>query len=249
MTDEEFQDLKRENFNLKLRIYFLEEQSQYNFNNNEYPNQTSYVQQLQNDTERLHQRTQSQSEQIDNIKTVYHFDYDDERRALREELEKFRQENAFLRKSFQLNSNTIHDNEQEILTINIPTQIIQTSTLIDSGFDATSSGMSNTFISSSALQIELNEYKERERKLQEQVNSLRKQLDSTLPQTNEALAELDRARRQIRQYEVDIQNYEQQQSKSERVLQRLQTDYETRIANLVGKQQQQLADFESYRHE
>ncbi|CAF2221594.1 unnamed protein product [Rotaria magnacalcarata] len=247
--DNEFQDLKRENFNLKLRIYFLEEQSQYNFNNNEYPNQTSYVQQLQNDTERLHRRTQSQSEQIDNIKTVYHFDYDDERRALREELEKFRQENAFLRKSFQLNSNTIHDNEQEILTINIPTQIIQTSTLIDSGFDATSSGMSNTFISSSALQIELNEYKERERKLQEQVNSLRKQLDSTLPQTNEALAELDRARRQIRQYEVDIQNYEQQQSKSERVLQRLQTDYETRIANLVGKQQQQLADFESYRHE
>ncbi|CAF4258997.1 unnamed protein product [Rotaria socialis] len=249
MTDEEFQDLKRENFNLKLRIYFLEEQSQYNFNNNEYLNQTSYVQQLQNDTERLHRRTQSQSEQIDNIKTVYHFDYDDERRALREELEKFRQENAFLRKSFQLNSNTIHDNEQEILTINIPTQIIQTSTLIDSGFDATSSGMSNTFISNSALQIELNEYKERERKLQEQVNSLRKQLDSTLPQTNEALAELDRARRQIRQYEVDIQNYEQQQSKSERVLQRLQTDYETRIANLVGKQQQQLADLESYRHE
>jgi hypothetical protein len=35
-------------------------------------------------------------------------------------------------------------------------------------------GMSSTFISSSALHIELNECKERERKLQEQVNSLRK---------------------------------------------------------------------------
>lgn len=46
----------------------------------------------------------------------------------------------------------------------------------------------------------------------------------------QALAELDRARRQIRQYEVDIKDYEQRQTKAQRVLQRLQIEYESRIA-------------------
>lgn len=41
---------------------------------------------------------------------------------------------------------------------------------------------------------------------------------------------MDRARRQIQQYELDIQNYQQRQSKAERVLQRLQSEYETQIA-------------------
>jgi hypothetical protein len=41
---------------------------------------------------------------------------------------------------------------------------------------------------------------------------------------------LDHARRQIQKYEIDIQNYEQQQTKAQRVLQRLQTEYEAQIA-------------------
>lgn len=63
--------------------------------------------------------------------------------------------------------------------------------------------MPNTFFSNSALQIELNEYKERERKRQEQLNLLQKvrersmknsfddlimfsqQLDATIAQSNE----------------------------------------------------------------
>ncbi|CAF2760511.1 unnamed protein product [Rotaria sp. Silwood2] len=251
MTDEEFQELKRENFNLKLRIYFLEENNQFSPNTNEYQTETFNIQQSQNEIERLQQRIQSQPAQTDNRKTVYNFDYDDERRALREELEKFRQENALLRKSFQLNSNQTHGDKQEKSIIKTPavSQNIQTLNSTDSGFNTTTVGMSNTFLSSSALQIELNEYKERERKLQEQVNSLRKQLETSLPQTNETLAELDRARRRIQQYESDIKNYEQQQSKSERVLQRLQADYEARIATLVEQQQKQIVDFETYRHE
>lgn len=80
------------------------------------------------------------------------------------------------------------------------------------------------------------------------------------------MAELDRARRQIQQYQIDIQDFEQRQSKAQRVLQRLQTEYEARIAvrsieknfhwnflfffqHLVEQQQQQLVDFENYQHE
>ncbi|CAF4855487.1 unnamed protein product, partial [Rotaria sp. Silwood1] len=250
--DKELQELKRENFNLKLRIYFLEEHTESDTNTNECQTQTSYVQQLQNEIERLQQRIQSQSEQTDNRQTVYSFNYDDERRALHEELERIRQENATLRKSFQLNSNKTNDDEQEKLIIKTPavSHNIQTVTSsIDIDFNTTTPGMSNTFINNSSLQAELNEYKERERKLQEQVNSLQKQLEMSLPQTNETLTELDRARRRLQQYEIDIKNYEQQQSKSERVLQRLQADYEARIATLVEQQQKQTAEFETYRHE
>ncbi|CAF3573820.1 unnamed protein product [Rotaria sp. Silwood1] len=251
-NNQELQELKRENFNLKLRIYFLEEHTESDTNTNECQTQTSYVQQLQNEIERLQQRIQSQSEQTDNRQTVYSFNYDDERCALHEELERIRQENATLRKSFQLNSNKTNDDEQEKLIIKTPavSHNIQTVTSsIDIDFNTTTPGMSNTFINNSSLQAELNEYKERERKLQEQVNSLQKQLEMSLPQTNETLTELDRARRRLQQYEIDIKNYEQQQSKSERVLQRLQADYEARIATLVEQQQKQTAEFETYRHE
>ncbi|CAF1385318.1 unnamed protein product [Rotaria sordida] len=273
--DNEFQELKRENFNLKLRIYFLEEQNQSNFDTDECQTPTSYVQQLQNEIERLQQCThsavirntvhgelktvdrgletsiQSQSVQTDNRQTVCNIDYEDERRALHEELNKIRRENASLKKSLELNYNKSRSDEREQSIIKPPTVSlsIHAATSTDSGLITTMPGMSNTFLSSSALQIELNEYKERERKLEEQVNSLRRQLETSLPQTNETLAELDRARQQIQQYEVDIKNYEQQQSKSERVLQRLQADYEARIATLVEQQRQQTTEFDTYRHE
>ncbi|CAF1385300.1 unnamed protein product [Rotaria sordida] len=249
--DNEFQELKRENFNLKLRIYFLEEQNQSNFDTDECQTPTSYVQQLQNEIERLQQCIQSQSVQTDNRQTVCNIDYEDERRALHEELNKIRRENASLKKSLELNYNKSRSDEREQSIIKPPTVSlsIHAATSTDSGLITTMPGMSNTFLSSSALQIELNEYKERERKLEEQVNSLRRQLETSLPQTNETLAELDRARQQIQQYEVDIKNYEQQQSKSERVLQRLQADYEARIATLVEQQRQQTTEFDTYRHE
>ncbi len=102
--------------------------------------------------------------QIQTGQTTYNFDYEDERRAYREELEKYRRENELLKKSLQLNRNRTHDDERE----KFPT------TSVDSGLDTTTPGMSSTFISSNALQLELHECKERERKLEEKVNILRK---------------------------------------------------------------------------
>jgi len=99
---------------------------------------------------------------------TYNFDYDDERRALREELEKYRRETEFLRKSLQqLNSNKTHGDEREKLTT--------TTVSVDSGFGTVMPGMSSTFLSSNAtLQFELNESRERERKLDEKIKLLQK---------------------------------------------------------------------------
>ncbi len=105
---------------------------------------------------------QSQSEQ-----GAYSFNYEDERRALREELEKFRRENELLRKSFSLNSNKTSDDERQKFTTT-------TTASVDSGLGIVTPGMSSTFISSSALQFELNESQERERKLEEKIISLQK---------------------------------------------------------------------------
>lgn len=151
----------------------------------------------------LFSSVQSQSEQADNTEINYNV-YHDERRALRAELERFRQENAFLRKSIQLNSTKLHADEQEQSIAKTPTfdRSVRTSS-VESGYSTTSAAMPNTFFSNSALQIELNEYKERERKRQEQLNLLQKvrersmknsfddlimfsqQLDATIAQSNE----------------------------------------------------------------
>ena len=84
------------------------------------------------------------------------YDFDDERRALREELERFRRENDVLRRSFQ------------------------TSASIDSGVET---NLSNTLKSSTALQVEVKELREREGKLLEEIQSLkrvrRKSFDKT----------------------------------------------------------------------
>jgi len=86
-------------------------------------------------------------------------DSNDERRALLEELDKCRRQIDLLRKTSQ-NS---FDDRSKLSTASV-----------DSGFDANTIGMSSTFLSQSALQSELNEVKERERKLDENVNSLQK---------------------------------------------------------------------------
>ena len=116
--------------------------------------------------------------QTDTIPTVYNFDYDDERRALREELERFRQDNESLRQSIRLNSKRAHGAEHEKLTTKTPStvghNIRTTTTSVNSTLDTTTPGMSSTYLSSSALQLELNESRERERKLEEKINLLRK---------------------------------------------------------------------------
>ncbi len=118
---------------------------------------------------------QSQSAQTDAPQAIYHFGHDDERRALREELDKCREQNELLRKSIQLNSNnTSGDERRKSTTPPTPGQSIQTSTSVDSALDTTTHGMSSTLLSSNALQLELNESKERERKLQEEIYSLQK---------------------------------------------------------------------------
>jgi hypothetical protein len=92
---------------------------------------------------------------------------EDERRALREELEKCRRENESFRKSFQLNSNKTHggggDERDKVITASV-----------DSGVDTNTVGMSSTFSSSHTLRLELNESKEREKKLEEKIHLLRK---------------------------------------------------------------------------
>lgn len=115
---------------------------------------------------------ESQTSSSDLSRTIYNFDQDDERRVLREELDKSRREIEFLRQKLQLNSNKNPIEEKEISTT-IVGQSVQTTTTVsvDSGLDTSIPGMSNTFRSST---FELNEFKERERKLQEQVNSLRR---------------------------------------------------------------------------
>jgi len=68
----------------------------------------------------------------------------------------------------QLNISKIHGDEREKLTT--------TTASADSGFSTVvTPGMSSTFLSSSAaLQFELNESKERERRLEEKINLLQK---------------------------------------------------------------------------
>jgi hypothetical protein len=83
-------------------------------------------------------------------------------------LEKYRRENESLRKSFQLNSNKTHgggggDERDKVITASV-----------DSGVDTNTAGMSSTFSSSHTLRLELNESKEREKKLEEKIHLLRK---------------------------------------------------------------------------
>lgn len=104
-------------------------------------------------------RLQSQS-----VQTSHHFYSNDEHRALREELEKYREAYESLRKSWQFNRREMHGDEREKLT---------TSSL-DSGLDTNTVGMSSTFLSNSALQSELNESRQRERKLEENIQLLNK---------------------------------------------------------------------------
>lgn len=113
------------------------------------------------------------TQQSEVLPTVYNFDYEDERRALRDELDKYRKENELLRQL--LNSHKIHGDGRDKVTTSIVGQSVQaTTTSFDSGLDKTTSGLSSTGLSSNELQVELNESKERERRLKEQVNSLRK---------------------------------------------------------------------------
>ncbi len=67
----------------------------------------------------------------------------------------------------QSNSNKTHGDEREKLTT--------TTVSVDSGFGTVMPGMSSTFLSSNAtLQFELNESRERERKLDEKIKLLQK---------------------------------------------------------------------------
>ena len=90
---------------------------------------------------------------------------EDERRALREELEKYRRENDSLRKSFQLNSNKTDGSDERDKAVTAS---------VDSGVGTHTAGMSSTFSNSHTFQLELNDSKERERKLEEKIHLLRK---------------------------------------------------------------------------
>lgn len=138
----------------------------------------------------------SQSTQSDvGPQTVYNFGYDDERRALREELEKYRKDNEQLRQMLHFYKTRAEESRLAQSTMTMATSV-------DSALDKTPSGMSSTFFNSNSLQVELDESKERERKLQEQVYSLRQvrrtkfifsyfnnmfsqQLDSSKPKLND----------------------------------------------------------------
>lgn len=105
----------------------------------------------------LASRLPSQSAQSSN-----NFDWEDERRALREELEKYREENETLRNSLRFNRRQLPGNDRDILT----------TASLDSGLETNTLAMSSTFLGNTTLQSELNECRQRERKLEEKIHLL-----------------------------------------------------------------------------
>lgn len=119
----------------------------------------------------------SQPGRADPSETIYNFGYDDERRALRAELDKCRQENETLRQSHLAGSGKRSGNDQDKSNTPFTGQSVQTTGSFDSGLDSSVAGASTTprnNNNNNALQLELNECRERERKLHEQIQSLRK---------------------------------------------------------------------------
>ena len=121
----------------------------------------------------------SQPGRADPSDTIYNFGYDDERRALRAELDKCRQENETLRQSYaSASAKRLGNNDQDKSNTPFAGQSVQTTGSFDSGLDSSAAGTSttprNNNNNNNTLQLELNECRERERRLNEQIHSLRK---------------------------------------------------------------------------
>ncbi|CAF4523983.1 unnamed protein product [Rotaria sp. Silwood1] len=240
--DTEFQELKRENFNLKLRIFFLEEQSTVTLDNKDTsstaiqrrralhtsPIRHGDLQQTSNNEQSSKESDQDQQtssvirrQQETQVSAIRSTDESDELQQLKLELERCRKESSGLRKLLR-DSGEIGENIR-LSTVGQNTQTFTTVT-------------SDTAMPVSQYTVQFNE---RERKLQEENNLLKQEtasLRSKLTEVNNSLEQLN-------------EKYKEEQIKSERVLRRLKADYDTRISTLEGEHQKKLAVFESYRHE
>lgn len=125
---------------------------------------------------------EAQARSVDLSTSTYNFDYEDERRALREELERFRRENETLRRTLQMARSSTHEQGQTLPP--------STSTSIDSALDTS---LSSTLKSATALQLEVKELREREGKLYEQIQSLRQVRRKSLRQNIRSFANVFKA--------------------------------------------------------
>ncbi|CAF0757918.1 unnamed protein product [Rotaria sordida] len=240
--DTEFQELKRENFDLKLRIFFLEEQNELALDSRDISSTTiqrhrrfhptQYEQGDQQEisiigrstNESYQASSSSRHQQGTQVSNIQLNDENDELHQLKTELERYHQENAKLRELLR-NSGEFGEN----ITTSTVDQHIQT---ITSHADSTSDRAMP--VNQYTLQ-----FNERERNFQEENNSLKQEitaLKSRLIEANNILEEVN-------------QRYKEEQIKADRVLRRLKADYDTRIANMEAEYQQKLATYESYRHE
>ncbi|CAF2700390.1 unnamed protein product [Rotaria sp. Silwood2] len=246
--DSEFQELKRENFDLKLRIFFLE-QTEHTLDSSDisssttqrhrrplHPSsseyagqqQTSIIDQSTNEHNQVRQASlTSRHQQGTQISSIQSTDEHNEIEKLNLKLQQCREENAKLRNLLR-DSDNIGDN------INQTTagRNIETLTTVTSFTESTP----DTAMPVSRYTYQLNE---RERKLREE-NDLLKQETASL---QSKLFEVNNKLQQVNE------TYTEEQAKAERVLKRLTTDYNTRIASMQAENQQKLATYESYRHE
>ncbi|CAF4295089.1 unnamed protein product [Rotaria socialis] len=243
-------ELKRENFDLKLRIFFLEQQNpsdnrstsssssliQPNYrqaSHHEHIDQaaTSYNESATNTANQVHLRLPTDSHQsLTQTTSNRGNDETDELHALRAELDRFRQENERLRQKLLQFSNDptgTLTSQKNIQT----TRATFTKSIIDN----------NMPVSTYTLQLS-----DRERKLQEQIISLEKQIKSLQSELFQSSNDLKVLRQK---YEAESQLNQEHKTKAERVLKRVQQDYEKQIAHLEAGHKQKSTAYESYQHE
>ncbi|CAF1983551.1 unnamed protein product [Rotaria magnacalcarata] len=241
-------ELKRENFDLKLRIFFLEQQNpsdsrstsssliQPNYrqaSHYEHIDQaaTSHNERSTNTANQIHLRLSAGSHQsLTHATNNQGNDETDELHALRAELGRFRQENEQLRQKFLQFSNESIGNFTSEKNIQTATGTITQST-VDNKMP----------VSAYTLQ-----FSDRERKLQEQTISLEKQIKSLQSELFQSSDDLKVLRQK---YEAEIRINQEHKTKAERVLKRVQHDYDKQIAHLQADHKQKPTAYESYRHE
>lgn len=217
------QDLNRENFDLKLRIFFLESQN---------TDRTYQGSSTQRNT-----RPASQNIHHDYYQ-VPHTDYDNSR--IRSPISPSRhssdfvsnQENDNARRRSKPNSDESDDNASPLNR--------RSSAQTRSKTPSANSDLFTPMPTSTA------NMKFDDRKLQEENLSLKQEISAVTARLNDAGNQL---RHVQDQYEHELRKTQEQQAKADRVIKRLQADYEERIANLEHEQRQKLAQYESYRHE
>ncbi|CAF0840685.1 unnamed protein product, partial [Didymodactylos carnosus] len=257
---EELQELKRENFNLKLRIYFLEEHSTVAGTS------TELVEQLRAECASLKQQlnqkvTGPDGEVNSDISTNIHLTDDEEYKSLSAELEHLRKNYEKLLTSHQ------QQTQEQPLMMSMNKSNLTHSIQTDSGLETTSDYVTSSLNVGTLDQQKFRDaenrgYKNGQRQAQrridelnEQINNMRKQvhvsytnqnndqLESELNQTRKQLAD---CKRQCSDFEIKVNTYKEQQSKAERVITLLKNEYDQKIASLTRERIEQQPQTEQH---